>query len=244
MSSRDGGAWIFRLAAAKILLPTALLLLILAAAVFFLVRHVTAEVDMLDRDRAERAVAGAIEIQLEALEALVHDNAYWNEAARVAYLGADLDAFFRETFGYVTADGRGYDIALWFRADGTPRIGYRRGVPIPLGEIVYRDPEASGLQRRLPGLSHSASGIIRLGDRIYMVSRDLVLPESPELQSLVPIEGADILVFGKDVDADLLRRIEQSLLLSGLALTLSQPESSQPSVPLIGAGGEPLVWLS
>ncbi|WP_194744269.1 putative bifunctional diguanylate cyclase/phosphodiesterase [Thermaurantiacus tibetensis] len=234
----------FRREALRVVLPNLLLVLLVAGAAFGLVRDYTLTVDGLESERTRRALHAAIELQLEAMEALVHDNAYWNDMARASYVSQALTPFFEESFAYVTRDGRGYDVALQLRADGTPRLGYAGGAPLPAERIARPSADQLAMRSRLPDLPHAASGLLRAGDRLFFVGRDVVLPESAELAATVPAAGPDILVFAKEVGAEELESLERTLQVKGLRLAFDPPTDRAHALRLPRDDGEPLAWLT
>jgi diguanylate cyclase (GGDEF)-like protein len=226
------------------------LVLLLSALVGNAVISVATNANSIDDDRARNsAIAGLRSIRSE-LESITRDNAYWDDAARIAYVEPSLD-WMVETWGVTTVDYPLYDSVAVVDANGKTLMAYRQGealsvsaeqlYPLAFSDIAFRLRHQMASGFKTPVIAEFSSGPGGL----------MVIGAAP-IAPTTTVDGFDpkkvsVLVFSKFLHDDDIAKMADTFSIDGLVLNVvGIPADSTPgnlSVPVRGFDGRVIAQL-
>ena len=204
----------------RVFLPS----LVAAAGISLLLLHVFNsifnETNNLDDTYARRSATAAILSLRENMEALIQDNAYWDDAVRNAY-GNGTPDWLKESWG--AGDEREvYDAAFVVDADGKTTFASTHDDPDNLGKRTIQDYFSHDIDMLLASLPETGSGfaktsaILKSASGLSVVAAAVVVPSSKGM----PIPGGrpSRLVFASTIGPAVLARLSQQFVLDNLQL--------------------------
>jgi signal transduction histidine kinase/ActR/RegA family two-component response regulator len=218
-------------------------------------------VDRLQAREEHVVVEQTLERALDRLDSDVAAAAVWDQAYALLRPGADVGWLDHEIGSYYT-DNRGDDLAVMLDARDRPFYAYgERGrvAPESLPSIVtaagaliadVRRQEALAVAARAGGKSgdpqtatvaETAHGVVRAGERIYMVAVSTVTPEKAGHPRRA--EPAVIVLCAQRVDRHLLPVLSKEMRIRRPRMLDTAPGDAA-AVVLLDPGGLPLGWLT
>lgn len=227
-------------------LPTVLVYVAVCALVLFALALMTSELNRIDADRGEKAIAAAFDSLVRQLGEITIDEATWTEAYLNTYVGFN-PAWLDGNWGTTARQGQGYDTAIVTDAQGEILFGESGSGPLTgnisdyfaaaeamstaLGEAI----EAAGDDTQVSGLSTAGPGIAALAAAVIHGSA-----------GQVPIAAGErrILWLARHIDEQMLQAFSQRFQTPPLRLA-DRVLPGEASRPLVGASGTEvgmLVW--
>jgi GGDEF domain-containing protein len=226
------------------------LVLLLSALVGNAVISVATNANSIDDDRARNSAIAGLRSMRSELESITRDNAYWDDAARVAYVEPSLD-WMVETWGVTTVDYPLYDSFAVVDSNGKTLMAYRQGdalsvtaeqlYPLAYSDIAFRLRHQMASGFKTPVIAEFASGPGGL----------MVIGAAP-IAPTTTVEGFDpkkvsILVFSKFLRDEDIAKMADTFSIDDLVLNLvGTPADSTPgnlSVPVRGFDGRVIAQL-
>lgn len=231
--------------AIKVLFPSLGAAAGIALLLLYVFNGIFEETNSLDDTYARRSATAALWSLRENMEALILDNAYWDDAVRHAY-GSGHEDWLKESWG-AGDEEEVYDAAFVVDAEGKTVFASTKEDPDNLQKIVLRDyfgPDIALLLSRLPKTGSEfakTSGIVKSSRGISVVSAAVIVPSTREMP--IPVAQLSRLILASTIGPSVLRRLSQQFVLDGLQLT--QPgESSPVNVDILSPSEEKLAALT
>ncbi len=231
--------------AIKVFLPS----LGAAAGIALLLLHVFngifEETNSLDDTYARRSAMAALSSLRENMEALILDNAYWDNAVRHAYDSGNED-WLRESWG-AGDEQEVYDAAFVVDADGKTVFASTKEDPDNLEGIAIEDYFSADMALLLKALPQTGSefakvsGILRSSGGLSVFAAAVIIPSTKGMP--IPAERPSRLILASTIGETVLARLSQQFVLDGLHL--AKPGQSLPvSVDIVSPSGENLAVLT
>ena len=219
-----------------------------AASLLVVIGVGTREQDRAAAAASTRLAATAVESRKASMGRILRDYAIWTEAYRRLYPVVDFEwAYDAGNFGANINEALGYEYV--FIVDAAGRTPYA----VERGEIAERDALAlvtHGLDRLIAQARASggksgeaATGIVMIEGTPAFAAAGVVFPHDDSMPD-ASTDTAPVLVFLNLLDAEALGRMAESYLLRALRFAPERPDTDMAALPLTGADGEPLGWLS
>jgi len=203
------------------------------------------ETNSLDDTYARRSATAALSSLRENMEALILDNAYWDDAVRHAY-GSGNDDWLRESWG-AGDEQEVYDAAFVVDAGGKTVFASTKEDPDNSRRILLDDYFSSDIAVLLDSLPETGSefaktsGILKSLGGLSVVAAATIVPSTEGMP--IPTERPSRLIFASTIGPSVLARLSQQFVLD--RLQLAQPgESSSVNVGVISPSGENLAALT
>ncbi|MGH6855845.1 MAG: bifunctional diguanylate cyclase/phosphodiesterase, partial [Aestuariivirga sp.] len=203
------------------------------------------ETNNLDDTYARRSANAAMSSLRENMEALVQDNAFWDDAVRNAY-GNGEPGWLKETWG-AGDEQEVYDASFVVDADGNTLYASTREDPDNLGKITLQDYFSGDIDLLLSSLPEAGSSfaktsaILETGNGLSVTAAAVIVPSSKG----TPIPGGrpSRLVFAYTISPAVLARLSQQFVLDHLRL-VEPGEVSSMSVDILSPSAEKLAALT
>jgi diguanylate cyclase (GGDEF)-like protein len=229
----------------KVFLPSLVAAAGISLLLLYVFNSIFNETNNLDDTYARRSATAAIRSLRENMEALILDNAYWDDAVRNAH-GNDNADWLKESWG-VGDEQEVYDAAFLVDADGRTLFASTREDPdnankIAIGDYFGRDID--GLLESLPKTGSSfakTSAILRFAGGLTVVAAAVIVPSTEDM----PIPGGrpSRLVFAHSISPTVLSHLSQLFLLDNLRL--AEPGEILPvSIDILSPSEEKLAVLT
>jgi len=229
----------------KVFIPS----LAAAAGIALLLLHVFngifEETNSLDDTYARRSASAALSSLRENMEALILDNAYWDDAVRHAYGNSD-DNWLKESWG-AGDEEEVYDAAFVVDADGKTTFASTSMDPGNLQKIAIEDyfsPDILLLLESLPDTGNEfakTSGIIKSSSGLSVVAAAVIVPSTKGMA--IPAERPARLILAYTIGPAVLTRLSEQFVLDNLRL--AEPGGvSQVSVDIVSPSNEKLAALT
>ena len=165
------------------------LILAIVALLQVSVEMVSSTADRIDATRSRESARAAVASALDAMAALVVDNAVWDEAVVKLSLGEVDNDWLYSTWGSVSNDANPYDGTFVLNGDLAPICGYFRDEPVPA--TVDRAWFGAGFEALIarygPELladRQAVSGFTRTAEGPAIVAIGLIRPSSDQVASI------------------------------------------------------------
>ena len=229
--------------AIRILIPSMFAACGIAALLFYIVSAIFDETNRLDAEYSRRSALAAVSTIRENLEAVIQDNAVWDEAVDNSYGTANRE-WLDGMWGTGT-EGGVYDTAFVIDADGQTVYGAHRGKRFDKPAVSYLGGDIAVLIGKLPrdGVTFGkTSGLADTDGKLSMVTAAVILPSSPGLR--IPDRLPRYLVMAKKVDDNLLSLLSSRLALDNLNVTIGRDKPHGTAVPVMSPSGKQIGTLS
>lgn len=214
----------------RVLLPTVLAACGIAALMLYIVNGIFVETNKLDAQAARRAANSALASLRDVMEATVQDNANWDDAATASQKEGSA-TWFRETWGYATADGL-YDTVYVSTLDGKTIYGAHNGEDVSQRADAYFGPDIGEMIADLPrdGTAFgNVSGQFLIDGQLVIATAAPIVPHSDG--KTVASSSLQFLVFSKVLDPLTLDRLSRRFGLENLSVRApGRPSSNAVSV--------------
>ncbi|HUR43923.1 MAG TPA: bifunctional diguanylate cyclase/phosphodiesterase [Aestuariivirga sp.] len=203
------------------------------------------ETNNLDDTYARRSATAALVSLRENMEALILDNAYWDDAVRNAY-GQGTVQWLKETWG-AGDEQEVYDAAFVVDADDNTLFASTREDPDNLTKTTLQDYFSSDINLLLSSLPTTGSGFVKTSGIIEsrggpsIVATAVIVPSTKDLR--VPGGRPSRLVFASAIDPPTLARLSQQFVLDKLRLAPAG-EALPVSVDIISPSNKKLAALT
>lgn len=150
---------------------------------------VSSTADRIDATRSRESARAAVASALDAMAALVVDNAVWDEAVVNLSQGKVDDAWLYSTWGSVSNDANPYDGTFVLDGDLTVMCGYFRDEPVagPMDQAWFGTGFAALIDRygaELLGDRPAVAGFTRTPEGPAIVAIGLIRPSSEQVTSI------------------------------------------------------------
>ncbi len=201
--------------------------------------------DQMDDTRALSAANGALSALKRQLSATVRDNAYWDDAFTSLNADGSKD-WATENWGLTTADYPLYDTALVIDVDGRPLIAYHKGAALTdtgvdqfflgnLAQVVAAARRVGYAAENLPvAFVKTRNGIALIGAAAIQPSDDLSFD----------MATARVLVFSKQVTAEVAAEIAETFHIEGLLLKEGAGEKAMLHADVLDIGGQEIARVT
>ncbi|MEM6622790.1 MAG: ATP-binding protein [Pseudomonadota bacterium] len=225
----------------RYLIISALVFAVLAGGFAF---WITREHDRLAASASEQMVRGGLSTLEETLRTVTMDFAIWPDAVKATAEGDDV--WIWENIGISAAVTETTDLMMVLEADGSPAYGWAPGMDAePSTTLIPEEAvaEMRSLLNAVPIQDRRAVSTTYRGDgAIWMLATARIVSEDPAED---PATDAEIsrLIFGYQIDDDLLQGIGEQYLIDDLHL---EPDASMvvSAVPLNSYQGEPVAYAA
>lgn len=210
----------------RVLLPSLLAASGIATLLLYIVNGIFDETNRLDASYARTTANSAIGSARENLEALIQDNAVWDEAVENAYGDTSLD-WLDGTWGSATAFGI-YDGAYVVDANGKTIYAARDGTTLKMPIAAVFGSDIRQLLNALPddGTTFATqSGVIRSGETLSVVAAAPILPSTSGVR--IPDDSPRMLVFSKALDDKLLADLSRRFVLADMKITTADRNGAE-----------------
>ncbi len=204
---------------------------------------ITTTSNRIDDNRARHAAHGALQSLRKQLAATVRDNAYWDDAYRQVNLDTRAD-WIVENWASTTADYPLYDTAIVLDAKNIPVVAYRNGEAMDVSASQLFGPAFDGMLAAARASDRSAAvpvHFIRTNTGIALMGAAEIRPSDVD-ESVRP-ENLYVLIFAKQVTADVVAEVSETFSIAGLSLD-DQPLASKLSVPLKDVDGKTVAYFN
>ena len=233
----------------KIILSGALTMIVALVAVLGIVDFSSRSIDAISKANEEGLIERALVREKERLVEDVSSASMWNDA----YFGLDrVDSeWLQVNFGDYYADYMGHEVTIAYNGHGMPVYASRESEAVdPASERAVLDAVASlvarmqaeGAKRRFNAAGDrniafaavaKASGLVKIGSDIYVVSASTVVPDQPT-DELSP-EPDGVVLSGRRISS-LLASLSKDLGIRNPVVT-SPLDSGDVATPLVGLDG-------
>lgn len=230
----------------RIVLTLAGAAILAVSALVIVALWLTRAIDDQARADAERVVAAAIQTELERIELIASDYAFW-EAAHDWVAAGDDDALY-ENFGTGATDSDAFDRIFVLAPDGTPLYAYATGGsgsdPGLIDPAFARAVRDRMLDARL-GYYELLTGFVVIDGTLMAAAAARILPDASDESDPLPFP---ILVGARALDDAMLTALGQQFLLDGMAHwpdpgpALSTGQSHLALPPLLEPWSHALAW--
>jgi diguanylate cyclase (GGDEF)-like protein len=202
--------------------------------------------DQMDDARALTAAKGALTALKKQLGATVRDNAYWDDAYRSLNAEGAAD-WAIENWGTTTEDYPLYDTALVIEADGGSLIAYHKGAAISdadvdsfflgnLGDIV------AAARRTGFAAENLAVAFVKTSKGVALVGAAAIQPSAED--PAFDMGTAKVLVFSKQLTANVVAEIAETFSIAGLVLTDAPGEQSMLHADVVDIKGRDIARIT
>ncbi len=199
------------------------------------------EADAVHAERSRLAMGSAVSAQIQQLALIADDNAYWDDAAKAVYQSPALPSFFVTTWGSGTAEAPNYDAVALVEPNGKTRLAYVNGKQVPLQMSEHLGAVLPTLQRRLSSVSPAIGGLVKTPNGIAVVGVAQVRPTTNAMRSIMPADGATMLVFLRTLSPAIVSEMGHRLILNGA--TIDAAKANGIALPLKDPTGRTIANL-
>ena len=183
------------------------------------IASMAASADEMDDTRALTAAKGALAALRKQLGATVRDNAYWDDAY-ISLRGDGAQAWAIENWGATTADYPLYDTAIVVDASGRALMAFHKGITLNDDAVerflMGKLPEIVSAARRVEYAADDLPvGFAKTSEGMALVGAAAVQPsDDPGFD----MGTAKVLLFSKQMTANVVADIAQTFSIAGLAV--------------------------
>ena len=199
----------------QFLARVAVLVVMFAALLGFVLVHTIWEVNRVEADNVQKAVATLVQNQIDQVALMADDNGLWDDAVEAVYAGTD-PSFAWDAWGTTTAENKYYSFAGVVDPDARTRFVYRRGKLVTMDVAAELGASYGVLAQRVAAEKQGVAGLVTINGQVAIAGMANISPISRRLNRLVPAAGASKIVFVRPLTPDMVATLGKGITLDDL----------------------------